>query len=323
MLTKDRDLVGQRVLSHYRVDAMLARGGSGVVFAGTDMRDASPVAIKLVRSGIGDESRARRFVREQRAAEALRHPNIVRLLESGVALGGVPVLVWERLTGETLQARLERASPLDLTEVLANALPIMGALSFAHRRGVVHRDVKPSNVFLHRAGATTSPKLLDFGIATLHDASRMTQPGAVVGTLPYVAPERLTHGTADAQGDVWSMGVLLYRCLSGRLPHGMASGTPTAEALARKIVTEAPPPLTVVAPGLSKRLAAAVDRALSPRLDRRYPTMDAFIEALEGVKLAGGGAIGAPRLEAAEQGGDQGGDDATAPIPACDPDAPA
>lgn len=295
MLTKDRDLLGRQVLTHYRIDSWLARGGSGVVFAGRDGRSGAPVAIKVVRSGMGDESRARRFAREQRAAGALTHPHIVRLLDSGVDLGGLPVLVWERLTGETLQTRLDRPPPLTVAATLTLVRPVMQALSFAHGQGVVHRDVKPANLYLHREGDRICPKLLDFGIAQLDDASRMTQPGAVVGTLPYVAPERLLHGHAGAQGDVWSVGVMLYRCLSGRLPHGGGTQPWSPDALAQRIVSDVPPPLVDVAPGLPKRLAAAVDRALMLRTERRYATMDDFLDALDGVSAGGalrGGNLG-------------------------------
>lgn len=302
MLIKASELIGSHVLTHYRVDSLLARGGSGMVFAGIDLRDAAEVAIKFVASGIGDESRARRFAREQRAAASLQHPNIVKLLASGTAPNEAPVLVWERLHGQTLQSRIERPPPMTIAEVLDCVVPVMQALRLAHEDGVVHRDVKPANVFIHEDAGRAIPKLLDFGIAALHDASRMTQPGAVVGTLPYVAPERLTHGKASAQGDVWSVGVLLFRCLSGRLPHAQDGQAP--DALALRIATQAPASLLRVAPELPKRLSAVVDRALSRRLDLRYPTMDAFLQALEQVHPSSTGhgarAVGAPGGQADE-----------------------
>jgi serine/threonine protein kinase len=222
-----------------------------------------------------DEDRIARFLRETRIAAMLDHPHVARVLDSGSDETGTPFLVMELLEGRSLEQELTERNVLGFQEALSIALPIAGALAAAHALGVIHRDVKPSNIFLCRQGASISAKLVDFGIARSPRDAFETRAGLFVGTPGYVAPEQARDGECGPFTDVWGVGAVLYRCLTGRPPH---AGGSIPEMLAR-LVRESVPPLVVN--GVKRSTCAAIDRALERDPQRRYQTMQAFIRALE------------------------------------------
>jgi len=218
-------LEGQTIGGRFRLDQRLARGGFGVVYRGVDTSDDRPVAVKVLSPPRGGEGKAHleRFRREGLAALQVDHPNAVEVLAQGVTDAGLPYLVMELLSGETLRDRLARERALPVGDALEIGAAVAACLASVHQRGVVHRDITPANVFLHRpaASAAVIPKLLDFGLAKL-DAElggfTVTRKSELLGTPHYVAPERVTGGAVGPPTDVFSLAVVLFEMLTGELP---------------------------------------------------------------------------------------------------------
>jgi serine/threonine-protein kinase len=273
-MTTRSSRIGEVLAGKYRLDVVLGAGGMGEVYRAENLALGRNVAIKLIREEHGGSAElVTRFLREARTANAVRHPNVVDILDVGQAEDGTPFIVQELLEGEDLAHYTKgRGGKLALREALDVLLPAIDAVAFAHARGVIHRDLKPENIFLSRdhKGALV-PKLLDFGISrhvTAED-QRMTATGMTVGTPAYMSPELIrAERTVDARADVWALGVILYETLAGVLPY--QSSAPSA--LFVKIVTEAPLPLRTVMPEASPELAAVVEKCLAARPDDRFPT---------------------------------------------------
>ncbi len=287
--------IGSTIGGKYRIDRILAAGGMGTVFAGVHEWTHRPVAVKVLNyEHARDPEIVRRFLQEARAAAQLKHPNVVDVLDMGQEPDGSVYLVLELLEGETLKARM-RQGPLELGETAEVLGPIMRALATAHRKGVVHRDLKPDNIFLtYDESGQLVPKLLDFGIAKVGSGdSSSTRTGTMVGTPHFMAPEQV-RGERDVgpAADVWSMGVVLYACLSGRLPFDSDS---TAAVLA-KVSTERPPPLLAVAPHLPPELGELVDRAMQPRAADRFHDIGEMLAALSAAVAPYTGTLGSPAL---------------------------
>lgn len=267
-----QERLGQLIDERYRLESLLSTGGMGVLFRGLDVTNGTPVAVKTLKPAFALEpERVARFLRETSIAERVRHPNVARMLGASSDDSGAPFLILELLEGHTLEHELERRGTLPLVDVIAIVLPIMCALEAAHGLGVIHRDVKPSNIFL----SATGPKLLDFGIAKSSDAAFETQTGVFVGSPGYVAPEQALYAECSPQTDVWAMGAVLYRCLTGYAPHTEVGDSD----LFGRLVRDPVPPLT--AAGVSKRACATIERALARDPHRRYPSMQGFARALE------------------------------------------
>ncbi|HVW28655.1 MAG TPA: serine/threonine-protein kinase [Polyangiaceae bacterium] len=274
--------IGSSLAQRYRLDAVLGTGGMGVLFRGVDAEGGGPVAVKMLKPDHSlDPARVGRFFRETRLAAALRHPNIAAVLDSGTDETGTPFIVMELLEGKSLEQELVERDVLSFAEAVRIAIPIATALSAAHARGIVHRDVKPSNIFLCRTtDGTVVPKLFDFGIAKSRKDDFETHTGVFVGTPGYVAPEQARDGECDASTDVWGVGAVIYRAVTGSPPH-MADSIP--EMLAN-LVREPVPPLVLA--GVRKSACAVIDRALDREPQRRYRTMAAFVHALEATSVA-------------------------------------
>jgi len=240
-MTSVADVLGNR----YRIVRLLGRGGMSDVYEASDLVSGNPVAIKIVRSG--DPEFSRRLAQEARALESFEHPGLIRLLDVGEA-GDQAYLVMELITGTTLAQTL-RAGPLSSRETADLGARLADALAYVHQRGVVHRDVKPSNILLSQEGDAW---LGDFGIAILHDASVLTATGTTMGTVSYMAPEQLEDHQVGPAADVWSLGIILLECLTGRRVY---EGTPS-EVLARRLAgpvtlpAELPVPWKLVLTGM-------------------------------------------------------------------------
>jgi eukaryotic-like serine/threonine-protein kinase len=272
--------VTDRVLGgRYRLRRLLAVGGMGAVWAAEDAVLGREVAVKVLGEALADDRRAAlRLRREARAAARLAHPAIAGVLDLGEE-DGRPYLVMELLHGESLAARLARAGPLAPAEAVRVAAAAADALDLAHRAGIVHRDVKPGNVFVTHGGEV---KLLDFGIARAVDETALTG-GDLLGTAAYLAPERVLGRDATPAADVYALGVVLYELLAGRPPFAGDSAT----ALAMAQVHAQPPPLGAVAPSVPPALAAACERALAKDPADRPPSAAALAALLRSTLPAG------------------------------------
>jgi DNA-binding response OmpR family regulator len=254
----------------YRLDEKIGSGGFATVYRGEQLALKRPVAVKVFRpSEANDNPEALdSFRREGMSACRLSHPNAVAVFDCGVSDTRIPYLVMELLEGTTLASLLREGRPLPVERCARILARVCDALAEAHRAGLVHRDVKPDNIFLQRTARGEVVKLLDFGIAKVlaQDADAPAQQTLVVmGTPAYLAPERLTSDSYDGRADVYSVGVVLYQMLSGRLPFPISRGQgPLATAFAS--VTREAPPLEVEVPAA---VAEALARSLAREPERR------------------------------------------------------
>ncbi|MFO0645542.1 MAG: protein kinase [Polyangiales bacterium] len=272
---------GQRVAGRYEVVRLLGEGGMGAVYEALHAELGRRVAVKVLRPEFSaDRVAVERFRAEARTASELRHRNVVEVTDFGDD-GGRLYLVMELLDGESLQALLDREGPLDAEVALKLVDPVLTALAWAHARAVVHRDVKPDNVFLARIPGEPEPvaKLLDFGIArgARADGVKLTQTGVMLGTPAYMAPEQAWNSAPlTPSADQWSAAAMLYEMLSGRIPHQCDA---LSELVARR-VSQDPDDLATLRPSLPPKLCAVVMRALSREVSARFPSIEAFAEAL-------------------------------------------
>ena len=255
-------------IGRYQILERVGRGGMGVLYRGHDPVLDREVAVKVMLADFSDDAEQMRprFYREAKAAAKLQHRNIVTVFEFAEE-NNQPHIVMEFLRGVPLSTRMEQAPPLTLDDKLDIVAQLCSGLGYAHAQGVVHRDVKPANVFLLQDGTV---KLLDFGIAKL-STSTLTRQGDVLGSAPYMSPEQVA-GTQDLDGrsDVWSTGVLLYELLTNRKPFE-GDGLTTVIV---GILKEQPPPVEKYAPGLPKQLLDVVARALEKDRDKRFHTAE-------------------------------------------------
>jgi serine/threonine-protein kinase len=255
------------------------------VFAGVNVRTNKRVALKWIRPALATTAEAlARFKREALAAGRIHHPNVVTVFDA-VEHNGATWLVMELLEGETLADILIRSKSLPPDAAIALLIPAMRGVAAAHAHGVVHRDLKPDNIFVCRAadGHRREAKVLDFGVSKLadeisNDQVSITNTGSLVGTPIYMAPEQV-RGTrnADQRVDVYALGVVLYQMLSGRPPY---QGE-VYSALMVDIATTNPPTLRSLRPEIPLQLEEIVDRAMAREVGQRYPDVNTFIRALE------------------------------------------
>jgi WD40 repeat protein len=278
-------------LGPYRVLKVLGAGGMGVVFRAEDPQLARLVALKAMLPTLAaSESARQRFLREARAAAAIKHDHIVTIYQVGEDRG-VPFLAMEFLEGESLDARLQREGKLPLAEVLRIGREIALGLAAAHKRELIHRDIKPANVWLE--GETGRVKILDFGLArAVGQENQLTQQGAIVGTPAYMAPEQAQGQSVDPRSDLFSLGCVLYRIATGEPPF---RGTDMVSTLLA-VVTEEPRLPHDVVPGLPPALSELILRLLAKAPEDRPASAQVVAEALERVPA------GAARQTAPEPG---------------------
>jgi hypothetical protein len=274
-VSDDRPRLAAALAGRYRIERELGRGGMATVYLAHDLKHDRPVAVKVLRPELAVALGAERFLQEILISARLDHPHILTLIDSGNA-DGFLFYVLPYVRGESLRTKLEREKQLSLEEALRIARQVASALDYAHRHGVVHRDVKPENILLHEGEAMVA----DFGIAlaVLKEAGeRLTATGVSVGTPEYMSPEQATGGReVDARSDVYSLGAVLYEMLAGEPPH---TG-PTARAVIAKIVAEPPPRLTVVRSGVPRAVDTALAKALAKAPADRFASAAAFADAL-------------------------------------------
>jgi eukaryotic-like serine/threonine-protein kinase len=240
---------------HFRLGPLLGQGGMSDVYRAVDERNGEAVAVKIVRSG--DPELARRLSQEVRVHQRMEHPGLIRLLDTGVT-DGQAYLVMELVEGTTLATSL-RAEPLGARLTAKLGAILGGALAYVHAEGIVHRDVKPSNIML---GADGRALLGDFGIARLLDSTTFTIDGTTIGTVAYMAPEQLEDHQVGPSADIWSLGIVLLECLTGKRVYGGTS----SEIIARRLAGPVPLPSDLPVPW-KVLLSGMLDHRPEQRLD--------------------------------------------------------
>ena len=256
----------------FELELELGRGGMGIVFRARDVVLDRPVALKVLPPHAADEVRER-FLREARTAGQLSHPNIVHIHRAD-RRGDYAFFVMGLVDGENLGQRVRDRGPLAPADAVRHLREVAWALAYAHARGVIHRDVKPENIMIERG--SNRALVTDFGIARTERAAGLTAEGHVVGTAHYMSPEQIQAGAVDGRADLYSLGVVGYYLLSGRLPfEGEAAG-----GVLVAHVTRQAPPLASVAPQLPRALAAVIDQCLAKDPAQRFATGEDLAEAL-------------------------------------------
>ena len=262
-----------RTISHYKIVGKLGEGGMGVVYKAEDLTLGRTVALKfLPLDAVTTEDDRARFVHEARAAAALLHPNICPVYEISESEGQT-FIAMAHIEGQSLKDRLD-AGPLPLDEALTIARQIGDALAAAHAKGIIHRDIKPANVMLASEGR---PMLMDFGLAKVAGATRLTRTGTTMGTVAYMSPEQMQGRSVDHRADVWALGVVLYEMIAGRRPFG---GDYEA-ALLYSIMNEDPQPLAREGRGIPAGLDGIMAKALAKGAAGRYGSAREFVSDLD------------------------------------------
>ena len=274
-------------LPGYEVKRLLAKGGMAAVFAAVDTRSGRPVALKRILPEVADDQEFRsRFVHEVRLHSQLKHPNVLELFEFGE--GAELFLSMELIDGGTLRTVLDNLRKLPPELALFVAAETLKGLGCAHEQGIVHRDVKPQNVMVTRAGAV---KVADFGISKTSQMTRLTQTGSVIGTPAYMSPEQATATHLDARSDLFSVGVMLHEALTGSNPFLTDNPATTL----RRIVDEEPPSLFLHDPSIPAGVEVFCERLLRKRPDARFASAASATKAAE-AELATMGAADAAGL---------------------------
>jgi serine/threonine-protein kinase len=272
-------------ISHYRIISKLGAGGMGEVYLGEDTRLGRKVAIKLLPlRSLGDEHARRRLLREAQAAATLDHPNICSIHEIGEE-SGTSFIVMQYIEGETLAKRMSR-KPVELTEAFEIAVQIADALAEAHSRGIIHRDIKPLNIMLSARGQA---KVLDFGLSkTIEERgyidsiapTLLSEPGMMIGTVPYMSPEQVQGQPVDVRSDIFSFGVVLYELFGGVQPFASENSASTISS----ILTYDPPPLARYSHQVPLELERIVSKALAKDPEGRYQTIKDMLIDLKRLK---------------------------------------
>lgn len=271
-------------VDRYDLLALIGEGSFGGVYRARHIHTGQVHALKLAREAVDPEGAAR-VLAEARAAASLRHPHVVGVIDGGVAPTGEAFIVMELLEGVTLAQLIRKEGPLPVPRAIRIARQMLDGLAAAHANGIVHRDVKPSNVFITTASSVTGGdmvKVIDFGISKMHlstgAANNLTLPGVAMGTPGYMAPEQLGDArSVDPRADLYAVGATLFEMLTTRTPIEATD----FETWMRRLRTEPAPVLASVAPQLPSALCAVVDRALARDPDARWPSAVAMRDALD------------------------------------------
>src|SRR2546425_1117331 len=290
----DDPLVGQTLAEKYLIEQLIKRGGMGAVYRGKHVLMDKTVAIKVLRPALaGDDVIVARFSREAKAASRISHPHAVSVTDFGESENGIVVLVMEYLDGRTLKDIIRSEGPMPLDRAVEITRQISGALDAAHQQGVVHRDLKSDNIMLSRTNGGDWAKVLDFGIAKIQQVEGLrdmdiTAPNLVIGTPQYMSPEQCSQtGPIDARSDVYSLGVIVFEMLAGRVP--FTGDSPTV--IMMKQVQDDPPSVLDARPDLPAGIDNLVRKALAKQPIDRFQTAGELSEALTQAAANAGAAV--------------------------------
>lgn len=271
-------MIGQTI-SHYKILEKLGEGGMGVVYKAKHLKLDSLVALKFLPPHmVTQEAATKRFIRDARVGAALDHSNICSVYDIGETPDGQMFIVMAYIEGQSLRERIE-SGPLTLDETLNVALDVARGLQEAHEKGVVHRDIKSANIMVTKKGQA---KIIDFGLAKLAGSTRVTRTGTTVGTAAYMSPEQTRGDEVDHRTDIWSLGVVIYEMLAGRLPF---KGD-YEQAVAFQIVHENPEPIAALRTDVPVELERIVNKCLEKKSSDRYQHVDEVLADLLGEKRA-------------------------------------
>ena len=274
-MTDARAVLAEALGERYSLEHEVGRGGMATVYLARDLHRQEAVAVKVMHPSLASALDSKRFLREMGIAASLQHPLIVPLYDSGSA-GDIPYYIMPYVEGESLYDRLQRERRLTLADALRITHDVAAALGYAHRRGVLHRDVKPENILL----AGSQALVADFGLARAigaADYKKLTETGVIVGTVYYMSPEQLREERdLDQRADIYGLGCILYEMLTGAPPF---TGRSITEVVTR--ILRAPVPSACrLQPGVPEAVDRAIGRALAKSTAERFPTMEEFAAAL-------------------------------------------
>jgi len=268
--------IGSTLRGKWVLEELIGVGGMASVYAARH-KIGRHVAIKILHQKVAESEQLRaRFEQEAHAVNAFRHPGVVEIRDVDTAEDGAPFLVMELLEGESLAQRVKREHSLDSRVMLDIAGQVLDVLAAAHARGIVHRDIKPDNIFLSKDGKV---KVLDFGIARVRSADKRaltTKAGVTLGTMAYMAPEQARGEEIDGRADVYAVGATMFRCLAGRIVHDADSQS----SLVMRVIAHGAPRLRTIVRDIDPNIAAVVDRALAFDREDRYPDAGTMLSDL-------------------------------------------
>ncbi len=278
---KGTSLQGTTVNGTYKVGRLVGVGGMGTVYQVHRVDTQALLAMKVLhQTHAGRKDSVIRFYREARAAGSIGHPNICRIYEVGVLENGCPYMVMEYLEGQTLGQRIQANGPLPFQETSRMITQVLSALGAAHGKNIIHRDVKPDNIFLIDGPTTNTVKVLDFGVSKdlgeNVDETTVTRVGVVVGTPYYMAPEQARGDTLDRRVDIYACGVVLYECLTGRRPFFADN----CQAVMMMIQTMQPVDPSKIRPAVPNEFVNVILKATAKKPADRYPDAASFLQAL-------------------------------------------
>ena len=258
---------------NYQIERELGQGGMGTVYLAKDTGLNRKVALKILRSDLGEDiAFAKKFLEEVEVTASLAHPNIIRVFTLGEQDGRL-YLVMEHLDEPSLEHRMEKQAKVPEKDVLEVGLGIASALQFAHEEtGLIHRDIKPGNILFGRGNI---PKLADFGLAA-GARSALGQQDEIWGTPYYVSPERLLRESEDIRSDIYSLGATLYHAIAGRPPFE----ADTADEVAKRHISDRPPPLRSFCPDAQEQTVFTIDKCLGKKTESRWPSYAELISQL-------------------------------------------
>jgi len=274
-------MIGQTI-SHYRILEKLGEGGMGVVYKAEDTKLHRPVALKVLpRQALITEEDKTRFAREAQAAASLSHPNVAMIFEfdevdDPTTGGKLAFIAMEYIDGETVKEKIKER-PLPIAEVVNIAIAVAEGLSKAHEKGIVHRDIKSDNVMISKDGVV---KIMDFGLAEIAGRSRVTKEGMTVGTTAYMSPEQALGEKLDQRTDIWSLGVVMYEMVTGRLPFP----GDYEQAILYRVLNEEPEPITSLRSNVPMELERIVKKAMQKNRDERYQRVEDTVVDVQSLK---------------------------------------
>jgi len=268
-------MIGQTI-SHYKILSKLGEGGMGVVYKAEDLKLHRFVALKFLSSTMRDDEAKKRFTQEAQAASSLEHPNICAIHEIDETPDGRMFIVMPCYEGESLAERIERGS-LKLDEAVEIAIQVSSGLAKAHEKGIIHRDIKPGNIFITNDGLA---KIVDFGLAKLGGRTKLTRTGTSPGTVSYMSPEQLKGADVDHRTDLWALGVVLFEMITGETPFG----GDYEQAVSYSIVNKDPKPIRGHRPDVPVEIERLIEKTLSKDPNERYQKATDLIGALQFLK---------------------------------------